>query len=212
MTPFRAIVTPSTTSELAVTGSSDSIIDGHGTRLGRVHEGRQHQIAKTAVHRMSVKWVDVSKERGSYGKLVVVPESAAVIQSTPEKPLNFIAVYGPARQGKSFLQGALMRNDSVFKVSPAAKPCTSGVDVSRSTLTLEEFNGSSDFAGSSSTVPRVGFLDVEGSGAEDPAHNLKLAIPPLVLSKVSFGYKHVPRRMEVSLSNKWVSVDVPVLL
>lgn len=136
---------------------------------------------------MSSKWIDISKDnKDTFGHVVVVQESTEVTDALPNTPLNFIAVFGPARQGKSFLQGALMRKDGIFKVSSAAAPCTSGVDLSRGTLSHAEFIGmpSSEDSDTSSRKPSIGFLDVEGSGAEDVEHNLKLALPALLLSKV----------------------------
>lgn len=78
---------------------------------------------------------------------------------------------------------ALARRDGIFGVSPAAMPCTSGVDLSKTVVSLREFMGTTTRAESENT-PCIGFVDVEGLGDKNPSHHVKLAIPPMLISKV----------------------------
>lgn len=132
---------------------------------------------------LSTKWVSTSSEPSEQGAVVVHPDSNTVIDSFPSRPLNFVTIFGPARSGKSFVMNALARRNGVFRVSPAAASCTSGVDLSKTVVSLEEFTGGAA-KGKYEDMPHIGFVDVEGLGDKDPSHHVKLAIPPMLVSKV----------------------------
>lgn len=131
----------------------------------------------------STKWISRSTEPSGRGTVVVNPASAVITDSFPASPVNFVMIFGPARCGKSFLMNALARRDNIFEVSPAVVPCTSGVDLSKTVVSLDEFMGAAS-SGEADSMPCVGFVDVEGLGDKDPAHHVKLAIPPMLVSKV----------------------------
>ncbi|CAN0319543.1 unnamed protein product, partial [Ectocarpus sp. 4 AP-2014] len=102
-------------------------------------------------------------------------------------------IFGPSKSGKSFFMNALARRDGIFGVSPAAVPCTSGVDLSKTVVSLQEFTGTTTQVESGYT-PCIGFVDVEGLGDKKPSHHAKLAIPPMLVSKVIiFNLKEVQK-------------------
>ncbi|CAM9442057.1 unnamed protein product [Ectocarpus sp. 12 AP-2014] len=143
--------------------------------------------------RLSTKWVIKSSEPSQNGAVVVNPDAISVTDSFPPKPLNFIMIFGPSKSGKSFFMNALARRDGIFDVSPAAIPCTSGVDLSKTVVSLQGFTGTTTHVDSECT-PCIGFVDVEGLGDRNPAHHVKLAIPPMLVSKVIiFNVKEVQR-------------------
>lgn len=131
----------------------------------------------------STKWISRSTDPSGQGAVVVNPASVVVTDSFAARPVNFVMIFGPARCGKSFLMNALARRDNNFGVSPAVEPCTSGVDLSKTVLSLEDFMGAAA-SGRAESMPCVGFVDVEGLGDKDPAHHVQLAIPPMLVSKV----------------------------
>lgn len=131
----------------------------------------------------STKWVLRSSQESDKGAVVVNPDSITVTDDFPAGPLNFVMIFGPSKSGKSFFMNALARRDNIFGVSPAARPCTSGVDLSKTVISLQEFMGTTT-SGESEDMPCVGFIDVEGLGDKDPSHHVKLAIPPMLVSKV----------------------------
>ena len=54
--------------------------------------------------------------------------------------LGLIAIFGSARQGKSFLMNKLAGGDGCgFKVSNKQDPCTVGIDLARNTVPLKTF-------------------------------------------------------------------------
>jgi hypothetical protein len=71
--------------------------------------------------------------------------------------LNLVSVFGPARQGKSFLIN-LLQCGSSFDVSSKAQACTKGAHISTNFMPLSEFSENSE-AGPTKVV---GFIDVEG--------------------------------------------------
>lgn len=134
----------------------------------------------------SIKWVVRSTEPSEKGAVVVNPDSAVVSDGFPYRPVNFVMIFGPARSGKSFIMNALARKDGIFGVSPAVLPCTKGVDLSKTVASLHEFMGTTA-DGEPESMPYVGFVDVEGFGDRDPSHHARLAIPPMLISKVFLG-------------------------
>lgn len=143
-------------------------------------------VDKPELSDLSIKWVVRSSESSDQGAVVVNPEATATTDSFPSKPINFVMIFGPARSGKSFLMNALARRDGVFGVSPAAVPCTSVVDLSKTVVSLQDFVGGVE-DGELQDKPCIGFVDVEGLGDRDPSHHIKLAIPPMLVSKVAQG-------------------------
>merc|ERR1712147_367091 len=107
---------------------------------------------------------------------------------------------------------ALSGMDGVFKVSNALEPCTQGIDVSTSTLSLEKFRavggGGAPAAGgfllswlpgwgpaappeaASGGDDLVGFCDAEGQGDRDVRYDARLVCPALLASRcVIFNWK-----------------------
>lgn len=151
---------------------------------GATTEETEHrsQADRLEPSNLSTKWVIRSSEPSQKGAVVINPDATAVTDSFPSKPLNFVMIFGPTKSGKSFLMNALARRDGIFGVSPAAMPCTSGVDLSKTLVSLQEFTGATTYAGW--YTPSIGFVDVEGLGDKKPSHHVKLAIPPMLVSKV----------------------------
>ena len=134
---------------------------------------------------LSTTWVSQSSGTSGQSAVVVNPDSSVVTDAFPSGPVNFVTIFGPARSGKSFFMNALASRDGIFGVSPAAEPCTRGVDLSEIVLSLGEFTGTAIIGGGGpESTPCVGFVDVEGLGDRDPSHHVKLAIPPMLVSKV----------------------------
>lgn len=145
--------------------------------------GGLDRINSRRASNLSTKWVVRSSEHSEQGAVVVNPEAITITDAFPSKPLNFVMIFGPARSGKSFFMNALARRDGIFRVSPAAVPCTNGVDLSTTVVSLHEFMGTTS-GGESEDLPCIGFIDVEGLGDRNPHHHVKLAIPPMLVSKV----------------------------
>jgi hypothetical protein len=53
-------------------------------------------------------------------------------------PLNLVMIFGPARQGKSFLMNLLAGKEDLFEQSAKVEPCTCGVDLANFFPTIEE--------------------------------------------------------------------------
>lgn len=132
---------------------------------------------------MVTKWVSYSSEPSEQGTVIVNSESTVVIDSFPPSPVNLVTIFGAARSGKSFLMNALARRDGMFGVSKAVRPCTRGVDLSKTLVSLDEFTGTSTDDQSRRT-PCIGFVDVEGLGDRESSNCMKLVVPPMMLSKV----------------------------
>ena len=79
--------------------------------------------------------------------MVLGPRGARVLEAVGRNCANLISIFGPARQGKSTLMNVLARSydASIFRVSGQMLPFTTGVDISRTTMTLDEFRIGSDF-------------------------------------------------------------------
>ena len=148
--------------------------------------------------------------------LKVNPKATKFLKSLGDQPLHLVSVFGAARQGKSFLMNALSGMPSVFKVSNALEPCTQGIDLSTSTLSLSKFadvggaraaggggggllswlpwGGAADSGGGaerlSGSDELVGFCDAEGQGDRDVRYDARLVCPALLASRcVVFNWK-----------------------
>lgn len=96
----------------------------------------------------------------------------------------------------------------MFPVSGNLSACTVGADMSKMTLELEEFlhgpgavGEDSDITGASTLSPAIGFVDVEGQGDRHLSHEIILATPLLLLSKVSVSKMRtliIPRGLVIS--------------
>ncbi|CAN0237949.1 unnamed protein product, partial [Ectocarpus sp. 4 AP-2014] len=122
-------------------------------------------------------------------KLVVSPAGDSVLGRIPTAaPVNLVSIVGPAKSGKSSLMNAVIGDGDTFKMSTAVKPCTEGGDLSPCTVRLSEFafkNGCVLACRDPSDDPYVVFADVEGQGDESVDHDVRLATPFLLLSKVT---------------------------
>ncbi|CAM9142812.1 unnamed protein product [Ectocarpus sp. 8 AP-2014] len=141
----------------------------------------------------AVKWVSTNPE----AKLKVSPSATNLLVSStrPAAPVNLVSIVGPARNGKSSLMNTLVGTGDTFAMSDSVKACTKGADLSRSVVRLADFENTdqyqSDWAAFRST-PNCGpnediyvaFADVEGQGDESEEHDVRLATPFLLLSKV----------------------------
>lgn len=141
------------------------------------------------------KWVSTSR-----GKLVVSSAGDSVLRTIPTAaPVNLVSIVGPARNGKSSLMNAVIGDGDTFKMSAAVKPCTEGGDLSPYTARLSDFElkdvgkggvgrergASTSSYGDLDVDAFVAFADVEGHGDESIEHDVRLATPFLLLSKVS---------------------------
>ena len=101
--------------------------------------------------------------------------------------LGLIAIFGSARQGKSFLMNKLAGGDGCgFTVSNKQDPCTVGIDLARNTVPLKTFCRVENPGADVRRVPediRVGFVDAEGQGDRDAAYDARIACPVLLASK-----------------------------
>lgn len=151
---------------------------------------------------MSVKLLDVgstltsgSESTDGSERVSIVDEAHTILRELPQTPQNWVTILGPARCGKSFLLNCLARcggDNLLFPVSDEFSACTVGADLSKTTLRLEEFlHGTGTvcddggLAGVKTPSPAIGFVDVEGQGDQHLSHEIILATPLLLLSKVS---------------------------
>lgn len=173
----------STTTACLSNAATTVIMPEPNQGAAREEMGHQVPVDRLEHSSLSTKWVVRSSEPSQQGAVVVNPEATAVTNSFPSKPVNFVMIFGPSKSGKSFFMNALARRDGIFGVSPAAMPCTSGVDLSKTVVSLQDFTGITTHVEPGYT-PCVGFVDVEGLGDKNPSHHVKLAIPPMLVSKV----------------------------
>lgn len=107
-----------------------------------------------------------------------------------ESPVGLVAIFGKARQGKSFLMNCLAGEKS-FKISNRKDPCTIGIDIASKWMDVK------DFARIDGGRPphnaddvKVGFVDAEGQGDRDISYDAKLVCPILIASKcIIFNWK-----------------------
>ena len=120
----------------------------------------------------------------------VTSDALATIGELPQSPLNLVTIWGHARTGKSYIMNLLARRgkEVIFPVLRVFKACTVGADMSKATVGLAPFTQSSDAAGEEELgeggSPEIGFVDVEGQGDRHQSHDILLATPLLLLSKV----------------------------
>lgn len=140
----------------------------------------------------SVKWVKVQHEAGP---LETDEDALKILIGIRDRdPLNLLTIVGAARHGKSFLMNALTGSDNTFRVSPEAVACTAGADLSPILMPLSDFKrvggGSRTRSRRTASVePTVAFVDMEGQGDKCEEHDVRLAAPFLLLSKVKAGMK-----------------------
>lgn len=88
--------------------------------------------------------------------------------ASPTDPLGAVAIFGPARTGKSFLLSALAQQDGLFRSRSGVMPCTQGVEMQRASL----------------CGGTLCFADCEGSGDRDIKSDVALATPLMVVSQI----------------------------
>lgn len=144
------------------------------------------QVREDAVQ--ALKWVLADTEAGP---LRAAEEAGRVLAKVqPGQTLNIVTIVGAARKGKSFLMNALTGQDGMFRASAGTPPCTAGADVSPRLMSLSDFKSSN---GSSSTNfstsdPAIAFVDMEGQGDKSTDHDVRLATPFLLVSKVGAAF------------------------
>lgn len=153
----------------------------------------------------AVKWVSTNTE----GKLNVSPAATNLLVSStrPAAPINLLSIVGPARHGKSSLMNTILGTGGTFAMSDSVKACTKGGDLSRSVVRLAELESAdryqSDLVGFRTSPNRdpndmyVAFADVEGQGDESEEHDVRLATPFLLLSKVRPSRNSLLKRFRV---------------
>jgi hypothetical protein len=161
----------------------------------------------------SLKLIELKQDQPS-GEVQVADAGSTLLQNLPsDTPLNLVFVFGLARTGKSFLLNCLSGVRGLFKVANTSTPCTKGVDISSYTTPLASLRaavghadgGESERPGGENEnkrekgeqggagEPIVGFVDVEGQGAEDGTYDTMLALPLLLTSRVVlFNHKGAP--------------------
>lgn len=132
------------------------------------------------------------------GNLSVCEDGGKLLDKLPKnKNTNLLFIFGNARSGKSFMMNCLTGVRGMFKVVNSSIPCTRGVDISshivpHSSL-AEHVNTFSENKIEGDKDMNLGFVDVEGQGAEDGTYDTMLALPLLVTSKVVlFNHKGAP--------------------
>jgi hypothetical protein len=153
---------------------------------------------------MSTSWINIDQ----HGKMSVNPAAATEVLAPlgAREPLNLVSIFGAARQGKSFLMNCLTGREGTFQISNARDPCTQGIDISRTTMSVADFStldggarveaaaahgggrrgGGPDGGGAAAL--RIGFVDAEGQGDRDVNYDARLASPVLLSSKASDMY------------------------
>jgi len=139
-------------------------------------------------------WI-TSQERRDGSREINLCDLSGIFSTVGKNRLALVAIFGKARQGKSFLMNCLSGEPKGFKISNKKDPCTVGIDLANKLMGLREF-GSVDggncggITSSDSTNMRVGFVDAEGQGDRDVAYDAKLVCPILLAAKcVIFNWK-----------------------
>lgn len=145
----------------------------------------ESNVARDESSASAVKWVLLEQEAGA---LRTTEKAGGVLSTVHEdQVVNVLTMVGAAKQGKSFLMNALTGSDNVFPVSPEPIACTAGADLSPILMSLPAFKqGGGGVASSSSCQPHptIAFVDMEGQGDKSPEHDVRLATPFLLISKV----------------------------
>jgi hypothetical protein len=124
-----------------------------------------------------------------------------------DEPLHTLCVFGPARDGKSFLANKLLGGrEPTFQVGDANHSCTNGVDLSTRCTPLRQFvSGGGAPAREHSETGLVALLDTEGRGARGDEYNVHLVSPLLlVASVVVFNWKGRPRPQDVLTTRRFL--------
>ncbi|GMF60636.1 unnamed protein product [Phytophthora fragariaefolia] len=125
---------------------------------------------------------------GTGDRMFVSADAAErVLRPLGDAPVNLVAIFGAARQGKSFLMNLLADQQDLFRISNLREPCTQGVDLSGHLVPLERFsalNGCPPLTPRACGGVRVGFVDAEGQGDRDITYDSRLVSPVLLASKV----------------------------
>jgi len=147
----------------------------------------------------ALKWVLADDEAGP---LRATEEAGRVLASVhPDQPLNVVTIVGAARKGKSFLMNALTRRDGMFRASAGTPPCTAGADLSPALMSLSDLkSGRGGTTGHSPSDPTIAFVDMEGQGDKSTDHDVRLATPFLLVSKVGFLLLSLSRSVSLSRS------------
>ena len=132
------------------------------------------------------KWLGMQSpsHAGETEKMVVNSSTITkLLRPVYDTPLNLIAIFGAARQGKSFMMNLLAGSQDLFKISNLREPCTSGVDLSRHFIDLDEFSALNGGQAKGGDM-KIGFVDAEGQGDRDISYDSRLVTPILLASKV----------------------------
>jgi hypothetical protein len=130
-------------------------------------------------------------------QLVLQPEGAELLKENCEDldaPLNFVAIFGGARSGKSFLMNFLSQTDT-FRVSAELESCTRGVDMSTASMAATNLAPWEEGAViSAPAAPMVKFLDIEGQGVGEQdcngMYDVQLCLAVLLIASCSvFNWK-----------------------
>lgn len=132
----------------------------------------------------AIKWVVADVEAGPLRATEEAGLLLAKIQ--PGQPLNVVTIMGSAKRGKSFLMNELARQAGMFRVSAPGSPYwTSGADLSQGLMSLSDFKGGKGSTTYYSTSdPTIAFVDMESQGDKSTYHDVRLATPFLLVSKV----------------------------
>jgi hypothetical protein len=179
----------------------------------QLNRPRQRALAKQAATHETTKWFELKLT--DYAPHILVRSKVTQwLQAHPLDsccPLNLVMIFGPARQGKSFLMNVLTGEEDLFAQSGRVEPCTCGVDLSNFFPTVSHFkerglskaeegfwslwsSRKSEATKKDAYTPqelamqaletRVGFVDVEGQGDRDETYDTLLATPILLCSQV----------------------------
>lgn len=110
------------------------------------------------------------------GRDLVINEEGMAVMKAEQDYVNAIMVCGRLRTGKSYLMNALLGSNA-FDVSSQAHPLTEGVRICADVVPGSHF-------GWSRNRPKLAFLDIEGQGDKGIKHDVKVATPALLISKV----------------------------
>ena len=129
-------------------------------------------------------------------KKFIINEEAIKILTQPEnKQIGIVSLVGKYRTGKSFLLNrVLIERKKGFEVAPTIRPCTKGIWLWSSPLTVSNKNCTASFP--------AYLIDTEGLGAydEDINHDSKIFLMAILISSL-FIYNSFGTIDEVALNN-----------